>query len=72
MDINKVKDMSNQLDMIKTRALSIGSMIQNYLVADIQDDCKLAELIDSINIDKEVMEIHIEQASELIDWDSTL
>ena len=72
MDLDKVKDMANQLDQIKTRALSIGSMIQDYLVSDIQDDCKLAELIESINMDKGVMEIHIESASELIDWDSTL
>jgi hypothetical protein len=72
MELNKVKAMADQLDQIKTRALSIGSLIQDYLIADIQDDLKLAELIESINMDKEVMEIHIEFASELFDWDSTV
>jgi hypothetical protein len=70
--MDAIKAMADQLDMIKTRAESITQLINEMPVSDLPNDNECADLIQLIQSDVEAIQIHMESASELIDWDKTI
>jgi hypothetical protein len=70
--MDAIKAMSTQLDYIKVRAESIIQLINEMPVSDLPNDNECADLIQLIQNDMDAMAIHLESASELVDWDKTI
>lgn len=70
--MDQIKEFADQLDMIKTRSESITQLINEMPVSDLPNDNECADLIQLIRGDLEAIEIHLESASEFINWDKTI
>ena len=70
--MDAIKRMADLLDYIKTHSDSITELINGFPVSDLQSDKECADLLDYIESDLNSIEIHMESAKELIDYDKTM
>ncbi len=59
-----IKELHNQLDMVKTRAASIASMIQDFEVHRLNDSDEVTELLNDCEGDLNALQIHLSAAWE--------
>ena len=70
--MDAIERMKELLDFIKVHSDSITELINQFPVVDLQSDKECADLIDYIESDLNSIEIHMESAKELIDYDKTI
>ena len=64
-----IKDFTDQLDCVKTRARGVIELINQFPVSDLMDSNELNKLMNSIENEVGEMQIHIECAESIkSDW----